>query len=66
MNIKNNKNENTKILILEAAKSVFQTKGMDGARMQEIANEAGIYKAMLHYYYYRSKQSLFEAVFKKQ
>ena len=61
--IKNNKNENTESLILEAAKSVFQTKGMDGARMQEIANEAGINKAMLHYYY-RSKQLLFEAVFK--
>ncbi|ARV15557.1 TetR/AcrR family transcriptional regulator [Polaribacter sp. SA4-12] len=61
--IKNKKNENTESLILEAAKSIFQTKGMDGARMQEIANEAGINKAMLHYYY-RSKQLLFEAVFK--
>ncbi len=48
--------------ILEAAKEVFQQKGMDGARMQEIANKAGINKAMLHYYY-RSKQLLFEAVF---
>ena len=36
---------------------------MDGARMQEIADKAGINKAMLHYYY-RSKQLLFEAVFK--
>ena len=36
---------------------------MDGARMQEIADEAGINKALLHYYY-RSKQLLFEAVFK--
>ena len=35
-----------------------------GARMQEIADEAGINKAMLHYYF-RSKQLLFEAVFKK-
>lgn len=31
--------------------------------MQEIADKAGINKAMLHYYY-RSKQSLFQAVFK--
>jgi len=61
--MKSKKNENTESLILEAAKSIFQTKGMDGARMQEIANEAGINKAMLHYYY-RSKQLLFEAVFK--
>ena len=49
--------------ILNAAKRIFQKKGMDGARMQEIADEAGINKALLHYYY-RSKQLLFEAVFK--
>ncbi|RXP59437.1 TetR/AcrR family transcriptional regulator [Lutibacter sp. HS1-25] len=49
--------------ILEAAKRIFQLKGMEGARMQEIADEAGINKALLHYYY-RSKQLLFEAVFK--
>lgn len=58
------KNETTEEQILEAAKTVFQAKGMDGARMQEIADKAGINKAMLHYYY-RSKQLLFEAVFKQ-
>ncbi|WP_431134131.1 TetR/AcrR family transcriptional regulator [Psychroserpens mesophilus] len=57
------KDENTEAHILNAAKDIFQTKGMDGARMQEIADKAGINKAMLHYYY-RSKQLLFEAVFK--
>ena len=57
------KDENTEGQILDAAKNVFQSKGMDGARMQEIADKAGINKAMLHYYY-RSKQLLFEAVFK--
>jgi AcrR family transcriptional regulator len=57
------KDENTEVQILEAAKNIFQSKGMDGARMQEIADKAGINKAMLHYYY-RSKQLLFEAVFK--
>ena len=56
------KDENTEDQILVAAKHVFQSKGMDGARMQEIADKAGINKAMLHYYY-RSKQLLFEAVF---
>lgn len=61
--MKKTKDENTEVQILDAAKSVFQSKGMDGARMQEIANKAGINKAMLHYYY-RSKQLLFEAVFK--
>lgn len=59
----NIKDKNTEDQILEAAKTVFQSKGMDGARMQEIADKAGINKAMLHYYY-RSKQLLFEAVFK--
>lgn len=34
---------------------------MDGARMQEIANEAGINKALLHYYF-RNKEKLFQAI----
>lgn len=49
--------------ILLAATEVFQEKGLYGARMQEIADKAGINKALLHYYY-RSKQKLFEMVFK--
>jgi len=48
--------------ILLAAKNVFVRKGFDGARMQEIADEAGINKALLHYYF-RSKDKLFEAIF---
>jgi AcrR family transcriptional regulator len=54
---------NTETNILNAAKEIFERKGMAAARMQEIADEAGINKSMLHYYY-RSKQRLFEAVFK--
>jgi AcrR family transcriptional regulator len=54
--------EDTEQKILESAKEIFQEKGMTGSRMQEIADRAGINKAMLHYYY-RSKQLLFEAVF---
>lgn len=61
--VKKTKDEDTQEQILEAAKHIFQSKGMDGARMQEIADKAGINKAMLHYYY-RSKQLLLEAVFK--
>lgn len=57
------KNQNTETRILEAAKEIFIKKGMDGSRMQEIADEAGINKSLLHYYY-RSKDKLFEAVFK--
>ncbi len=48
--------------IFEAALHVFARKGKDGARMQEIADAAGINKAMLHYYF-RSKDKLYEAVF---
>jgi len=48
--------------ILSAAKKIFLSKGMDGARMQDIADEAGINKALLHYYF-RSKDKLFEQIF---
>ncbi|PKO95254.1 MAG: TetR/AcrR family transcriptional regulator [Bacteroidetes bacterium HGW-Bacteroidetes-9] len=54
---------NTENGILKAARIVFTNKGFDGARMQEIADEAGINKALLHYYF-RSKDKLFEAIFK--
>ena len=56
------KKDSTEEKILDAAKTVFIAKGMDGARMQEIADEAGINKALLHYYF-RSKERLFEAIF---
>jgi len=48
--------------IFNAARIVFQKKGFAGARMQEIANEAGINKAMLHYCF-KSKELLFKAIF---
>lgn len=50
--------------IFEAATDVFVEKGMDGSRMQDIADRAGINKALLHYYY-RTKERLFNAVFEK-
>lgn len=56
------KNSENEELILEAAKQVFINKGLAGARMQEIADKAGINKAMLHYYY-RNKETLFKTVF---
>ena len=48
--------------ILDAAHAVFIRTGTAGARMQEIAREAGVNSALLHYYF-RSKQRLAEAVF---
>ncbi|MFA9392597.1 MAG: TetR/AcrR family transcriptional regulator [Prolixibacteraceae bacterium] len=54
--------EDTEQKIIQAAREVFIEKGMDGARMQEIADRAGINKALLHYYF-RSKEKMFDAVF---
>ena len=48
--------------IKAAAQKVFLEKGFYGARMQDIADEAGINKALLHYYY-RSKDKLLDLVF---
>ena len=56
------KEKSTEEKILAAAKNVFVTKGMAGARMQDIADEAGINKALLHYYF-RNKEKLFEVIF---
>jgi AcrR family transcriptional regulator len=50
--------------ILDAAHAVFLRSGTAGARMQEIADEAGVNKALLHYYF-RSKDRLAEAVFQR-
>ena len=48
--------------ILDAAHVVFIRRGTAGARTQEIAREAGVNSALLHYYF-RSKTRLAEAVF---
>jgi AcrR family transcriptional regulator len=50
--------------ILDAAHHVFVRQGTAGARMQEIAREAGVNHAMLHYYF-RSKERLAETVFRR-
>lgn len=51
----------TETRIFDAALRVFARKGKDGARLQEIADEAGIHRPLLHYYF-RTKQQLYEAV----
>jgi TetR/AcrR family transcriptional regulator len=56
--------QTTEERILAAARKIFLNKGMDGARMQDIADEAGINKALLHYYF-RSKDKLFEHIFQE-
>jgi len=56
------KDKQTEEKIFESATEIFIEKGMDGARMQDIADHAGINKSLLHYYY-RTKEHLFNAVF---
>ncbi len=55
-------NYNTEKRIIDAARAVFTTKGYNGATMQDIANEADVNKALLHYYF-RSKEKLFNLIF---
>jgi TetR/AcrR family transcriptional regulator len=51
--------------IIAAAEEVFLRDGYSGARMQDIADLAGINKALLHYYF-RSKDKLFEKIFEEK
>ena len=53
--------KDTEQKILDAAKTVFYRKGLKGARMQEIADEAGINRALLNYYF-RTKGKLYDKV----
>ena len=50
--------------ILAAARAVFLRHGTAGARMQEIAAEAGVNQALLHYYF-RTKERLSAAIFQQ-
>lgn len=54
--------QDVEIKIMEAAKAVFFRKGMDGATMQEIADEAHISRTSLHYHF-RNKEKLFVIIF---
>jgi AcrR family transcriptional regulator len=57
-------NRATEQRILDAAHTVFLRRGTAGARMQEIAEEAGVNQALLHYYF-RSKDRLSRAAFER-
>jgi TetR/AcrR family transcriptional regulator len=57
--------ENTEEKIFVAAEEIFLRDGYAGSRMQDIADLAGINKALLHYYF-RSKDKLFEKIFDKK
>lgn len=55
--------KNAKEQIINAATKEFLSWGYDGARMQAIADDAGVNKALLHYYF-ESKDKLYYIVLK--
>jgi TetR/AcrR family transcriptional regulator len=54
--------ENVREAILSAALVEFSLHGLEGARVDQIAQRAGVNKAMI-YYYFRSKEKLYEDLF---
>jgi len=48
----------SEVKIIEAAKQVFLEKGLENAKMRDIADTAGISRTALNYYY-RTKENLF-------
>jgi len=59
------KDKNTEQVILQTARKIFIQKGLSGARMQDIADQAGYNKALVHYYF-TSKDKLFDLVFEQE
>lgn len=56
--------EATKTAILKAAEEEFARHGLLGARTEAIAAQMGVTKAMI-YYYFKSKEGLYQAVLKR-
>ncbi len=56
-----NVSEERKVQIINAAEEVFTQKGMDNARMEDIAEETGLSKGTL-YLYFKSKDDLIIAI----
>ena len=55
----------TRAAILRAAEQIYAESGLAGARTEAIAAAAGVNKALL-YYYFRSKEGLYQAVIGSQ
>ena len=55
--------EVTKEKILNCAVTLFAEKGFDGARVDKLAEMAGVNKALI-YYYFKNKAAILEIIFK--
>jgi AcrR family transcriptional regulator len=56
--------EESRRRILDAAERAFSLRGFAGARLRDIAQEAGVHHALVHHYY-GDKQGLFAEVVKR-
>ena len=54
----------TDVLIRESAKKIYFSQGRFDATMMDIAREAGVNKALLHYYY-RDRELLLDTVYQE-
>jgi TetR/AcrR family transcriptional regulator len=59
-----NKDAATEELIKETAKKIFFKEGKFNATTQEIADAAGVNRTLINYYF-RSRNTLFDLVFKE-
>lgn len=58
------KKADTRTEIVKAARAEFLARGYEGARLQNIADQIGVTKAMIHYYF-NTKKELFEHVYRQ-
>lgn len=56
--------EESRRRILDAAELAFARRGFDGARLRDIAQQAGVHHALVHHYY-SDKRGLFRAVLRR-
>lgn len=56
--------EESRRRILDAAESAFARRGYDGARLRDIAQDAGVHHALVHHYY-GDKRGLFQEVLQR-
>ena len=59
------KSGNKEQLILEIAEKLFMEKGYTATKTTEIAKEAGVNHALLHYYF-RTKENLFNKIYEQK
>jgi AcrR family transcriptional regulator len=60
--MKTEDNSSMEARIIEAAKRVFVRKGYEATTMRDIADEVGISRTAMHYYFH-TKETMFEAIF---